>query len=174
MDSLTIFCAKYLFIVIPLLWLAVLIQAGNKRRKQIILATFLAVVMAVILDKLFSKLYYDPRPFVTQNINPLIAHAPDNGFPSEHTLFSVTLSTVILFFRRKIGLIGLGISLIVGIARVAAHVHSPIDIAGGAVLGLAAGYIGFWLSQKYFTDRKKSDAAAAGQHIPDEDHQSHD
>ncbi len=149
MDSLIIFGAKYLFIFIILIVLIAWLQAGSKLKKEMFLVGLLAGIIAVALDKLSSKLYYDSRPFVTHNIKPLIAHAADNGFPSEHTLFSFTLAAVIFFYRPRLGMAAAIVALMVGVARVAAHVHSPIDILGGLVLGAIAGYLGYWLVCKF-------------------------
>jgi undecaprenyl-diphosphatase len=101
------------------------------------------------MDKLGSKLYYDPRPFVTHAVKPLVAHTADNGFPSEHTLFSFTFAIVIFLFRRKLGWLALALGLLVGLARIGAHVHSPTDIIGAILMALAAGYAAKWLAEKY-------------------------
>lgn len=153
MDSLIIFGAKYLFISLPLLFLFALYQAGDKDRKKLIIAIIAAFIIAGLLDKIASKLYYDPRPFVTDNVKPLVAHSADNGFPSEHALFSYTFASVIFFFRRRLGWLAFGLGLLVGIARIAAHVHSPIDIAGSIVFGLIAGYVGKSAAERYLTKR---------------------
>lgn len=151
MDSIIIFGAKYLFAAIPLLFLLALYQASPKHRKQLIVAILAAGIVAAILDKLSSKLYYDPRPFVTHHIKPLVAHAADNGFPSEHTLLSITIAGVIYLYRKKLGTVAMVIALLVGASRVAAHVHSPIDIIGSIIFGLAAAYSGVWLAKKYLS-----------------------
>jgi undecaprenyl-diphosphatase len=148
MDSLITFGAKYLFIAVVLIWIVAWWQAAHGHKRQLAWATVIAVVVAGVLDKVTSKLYYDPRPFVSRHLHPLIAHAADNGFPSEHTLFSATLAAALLFFRPKLGVAAFIIALVVGAARVAAHVHSPIDIAGGAIIGLIAGYAGYLVSVK--------------------------
>ena len=153
MDSLIIFGAKYLFALIPLLALVAWLQAGSKPKKQMLAAAASAVILAVILDKIAGKLYYDPRPFVTHNLKPLVAHAADNGFPSEHTLFSTTLAVLLYIYRPKLGLAALATALVVGIARVAAHVHSPIDIVGGAAIGIAAGLAGYAIAKRLFSSK---------------------
>jgi undecaprenyl-diphosphatase len=149
MNSIIIFGAKYLFLALPLLFLFALYQASNRDRKKLVLTIILAVIIAAVLDKINAKLYYDPRPFVTHHIKPLVTHAADNGFPSEHTLFCFAFAGVIYLYRHRLGWLALGLSLLVGIARVAAHVHSPIDIIGGVILGLAAAYVGKWLVERY-------------------------
>ena len=150
MDSLIIFGAKYLFLSLPLIFLFMLYQASTKDRKKLIIAIVVAVIIAAILDKIGTKLYYDPRPFVTHHVKPLVSHAADNGFPSEHTLFCFAFATVTWLYRRRLGWLALALALIVGICRVAAHVHSPIDIIGGLLMGVAAGYLGKWLTERYF------------------------
>lgn len=154
MDSLIIFGAKYLFVALPLLFVLALYQASRPDRKRLIIAIVVAVVLAAILDKISSKLYYDPRPFVTHHVKPLVTHAADNGFPSEHTLFCFTFAAVIYLYRQRLGWLALGLSLLVGISRVAAHVHSPIDIIGSIAMGLAAGYAGKGLTDTYLTKKR--------------------
>ena len=154
MDSIIIFCAKYLFIAVLLLYLAALWQASPKYRKQLLLGFVAAGAVALLLDKLGGKLYYDPRPFVTHHIKPLIDHAADNGFPSEHTVLTFTIGALLVAFRPKLGALTLLLALIVGISRVAAHIHSPIDIIGGILSGIIAGTAGYYVSQKFVPSKK--------------------
>ena len=148
MHSLIIFGAKYLFVAVILLWLIAWLQAGRRLKMHMVSSTIIGLIIAAILDKIGDKLYYDPRPFVTHHIQPLVAHAADNGFPSEHTLFSATLAAAIFFYRPRYGILTFIIALIVGASRVAAHVHSPIDIIGGALIGALAGWLGYLISSK--------------------------
>jgi undecaprenyl-diphosphatase len=148
-DTVIIFGAKYLFLALPALFLLALYQANHRDRKRLIMALIAAIIIAGILDKLGGHFYYDPRPFVTHHVTPLVAHSADNGFPSEHTLFSFTFATVILLYRKRLGWLAVLLGLLVGAARIAAHVHSPIDIAGGVVFGVAAAYAGKYLTEKY-------------------------
>lgn len=155
MDSVTVFCARYLFTAILLLWLAAWLQAGRRLRIEMLVSLLLAGLLAVLADKIAGKLYYDPRPFVSGNVTPLFSHAPDNGFPSEHTLFSMTLAAVLYFYRPRMAWLALAIAIVVGVARILAHVHSPIDVIGGAFIGLAAGAGGYYLNQ-YLSNRRNS------------------
>ena len=166
MNSLIIFGAKYLFIIVALIYVLAWAQANRKYKIQMAAALILAGIIAVILDKIAGKLYYDPRPFVTHHIKPLVAHSADNGFPSEHTLFTMAVSAVLVFFRPKLGILSFILAILVGVSRVAAHVHSPIDIVGGALMGIAAGAAGY-----YFTKGLNSPAPARHQ-VPHQRDQS--
>lgn len=143
MDSVIIFCAKYLFIFVVLGLAIAWLRVGRQEKKRFLAAAILAGLIALALSRIAGHLYFDPRPFVADHVKPLIAHAPDNGFPSDHALLTMTLTAIAYFFSRKIAFGMLVLTIIVGFARVLAHVHSPLDIAGGwlfGVVGAAAGY----------------------------------
>lgn len=154
MDSIIVFGAKYLFLVIPVAWFMVWLKLDKKNKKEFLVSTVLVVVLAVILDKIASKTYYDPRPFVADNIKPLVSHAADNGFPSEHTLFSTTLATLVIFYRRRLGLLLLVIAVLIGASRMAAHVHSLQDIVAGVLIGALSATMGVYLARKFLANQK--------------------
>jgi undecaprenyl-diphosphatase len=147
MDSLIIFCAKDVIVLVVLGWLLTLWRINKDLRRQFIVATVLAGIFALVLSRIASKLYYDPRPFVSQHIKPLIDHAADNGFPSDHALFTMTLTAVAYFYSRKLAALMLIGTILVGVARVLAHVHSPIDIAFGWLIGCVGAGLGFYVAR---------------------------
>jgi undecaprenyl-diphosphatase len=95
-------------------------------------------VLAVVLAVIAGHLYYDPRPFVTHHLVPLIAHAADNGFPSDHALLTAFLAFTMLLYSKRTGVFLLVIALLVSWARVAAHIHNPRDIVGSFVIAAVA------------------------------------
>jgi membrane-associated phospholipid phosphatase len=138
-DSLIVFVAKYFVFVsiavVGLFWLTV------TRRDKVSLGLRLIIggVVALALAKVGAHFYYDTRPFVRDHIKPLIAHANDNGFPSDHTLLASFLGFTVLAYSRSMGLLLLAMAALIGGARVASHIHSPIDIVGSFVIaGIAA------------------------------------
>lgn len=148
MNNLTIFLAKYLIFIIGLLVIVIWLTLKKDKKIEFALAVIMAAVVALISAKIISKLYYHPRPFVTANVKPLFPHANDSGFPSEHTTGAAALATVVYFYKKQFAAGLFILAIIVGIARVAAHVHSPLDIIGGLVLGLVSGWLGYWLAKK--------------------------
>src|SRR5450759_1812246 len=90
----------------------------------------------VVLIKVAAAIYTDPRPFVVDlSIKPLFAHPADNGFPSDHTALAATVALVVMMYRRWLGAGLLAAGIVLGAARVAAHVHHAPDIARGADRG---------------------------------------
>ncbi|GAC1390986.1 MAG: hypothetical protein NVSMB46_02050 [Candidatus Saccharimonadales bacterium] len=144
MDAIIIFCAKYLFMFVVVGIIVAWIRSPRNSKIRLFITALVAGIIAFGIAYIAKHLFYDPRPFVTDHMKPLIAHAADNGFPSDHALFTMTLTAVTYFFSKKITSIMLVITIIVGVARVLADIHSPLDIAAGwfvAIIGTAIAYV---------------------------------
>ena len=150
MDSIYIFLAKYLIFFIAI---AVLVYGwklpSNKRLKYAVFV-IKAGVLAVVLAKIASMFYYHPRPFVASGIKPLIEHSADNGFPSEHTTYSMILALCLYAYDKKWGYWAIAAALLVGFGRIMVHVHSIIDILGGILIAALSAYIAKKLIDKYY------------------------
>lgn len=150
MDAIIIFCAQYLvwFVVLGLVvaWFLV----DREEKKRFIVSTLIACIIAYAIAKIGSHLYFDPRPFVSEHVQPLIKHAADNGFPSDHALFTMTLTAATYFFHKKLFSAMLIMTILVGIARILARVHSPLDIGAGWIFGIIGGIAGYYLMQLIF------------------------
>lgn len=154
MDNLIIFGAKYLIILPVLIFAWFWFKQSKPLKLQLGWAFVAAGLLAGLADKIGSKLYYDPRPFVTHHLTPLVSHAADNGFPSEHTLLAATLATLIYFYDKKIGTATAVLAILIGASRVAAHVHSPIDIIGSLLMAALAGWIGVSIARRWQPEEK--------------------
>lgn len=141
MNSTIVFVAKYFLFaslgVTGIFWL----RCGRDTRVDLLIRGVLGGLLALALARLAGHLYYDPRPFVTQHVTPLFPHAADNGFPSDHALLTSFLGFTVLAYSKKVGGLLLLIAVAVGAARVAAHVHSPIDIVGSFVFSAIAAFV---------------------------------
>lgn len=138
--------------------LAVWAKQKGKLRHEFALCVIIAAVVALVLAKLAGNLYYHPRPFMTSAVQPLVSHASDNGFPSDHTIVATALAMTVYFYRLRLGIIVFVLAALIGIGRVAARVHSPVDILGGAALGLIAGGAGYWLAKRLLAKHTKPPA----------------
>jgi len=136
MDTLIIFCAKYLVAASALVATYAFFTATRRTRKEMLVLGIIALPLTYVVAKLAGHFYFDPRPFVT-GARQLIPHSPDNGFPSDHTLLAAGLAAVVWPFRHRAGVV-LGIlAIVVGFARVAAGVHHSVDIIGSIVIAFA-------------------------------------
>ena len=139
MDLIIIFSAKYLGYI--LLAVFVILFLRNRDKYFFFVPLVSALLSRFGFTELIRFLYFRPRPFVEQDINSLIAHAPTASFPSGHAAFFFALSAGVYSYNKKAGLWFFAASAAIGFARVLAGVHYFTDVLGG----LAVGVFSFWL-----------------------------
>lgn len=145
MDALIIFGAKYLIILPALVTLWVLWMVPQKDRVRFTILAILSLPLAYVVAKIGNHLYLNERPFVVGNFTPLVPHGADNGFPSDHTLLAAALATIVTFIRPRIGITLWIVAIIIGLCRVLAGVHHPLDVIGAMLIAIAAVYAVFIL-----------------------------
>ncbi|HEU0085564.1 MAG TPA: phosphatase PAP2 family protein [Candidatus Paceibacterota bacterium] len=108
-----------------------------KKFAPIVVSLVSAWVVANVLKIILST----PRPldFIT-DITPIIEES-GYGFPSSHTTFFMALAVAIYMTSKKAGTVFIIIALVIGLARISAGVHSPVDILGGLVVGAIIAYL---------------------------------
>jgi undecaprenyl-diphosphatase len=126
-----IFCAQYLIwglFTIPLVYLWLI------KQRRLLLHTLASIGSSWLIGEFIKSWFYFPRPFVSSSFPILIPPLTDGSFPSNHTLTSFTLSFTIFYYHRRLGLICLFLSTLIGTSRIFVGVHYPIDIFGGIIL----------------------------------------
>ena len=141
MDTLIIFIAKYLLFVSAAIAVLYFLKQTRQKQKEILIFAVILLPLSYIIAKVVGHLYFDPRPFVVGHFTPLLPHAADNGFPSDHTLLAAAISFAVFRFNKKVGFGLLILAILVGLARVLAGVHHTVDIAGSIIIALATYYI---------------------------------
>ena len=149
MNEFIIISAKYLFLISLLIAGYFFVTLSLKEKKIMINLGLISGLISLLLLKISSLLFNDPRPFVVNHVVPLIPHAIDNGFPSDHTLLTMWIALVVLIFNKRLGIILGLLSLIVGISRVLALVHHPIDIAGSVAIAIISVTVSMKILSKF-------------------------
>jgi undecaprenyl-diphosphatase len=136
MNLLVIFFAKYFIYLILLTLITSFFFMPTQAKKKIFLLALISLPLSFIVARIASHYYYNIRPFVIGNFVPLISHAADNGFPSDHTLLLATLAAVFFPFAKRASFILWLSAIVVGLARVAAGVHHAFDITGSIAISI--------------------------------------
>jgi undecaprenyl-diphosphatase len=134
MDMLIIIIAKYLLFVSMAIAVLYFVKMPRVKQKDMLIFALILLPLSYIFAKLVSHFYFDPRPFVEGNFTPLLPHAADNGFPSDHTLLGAAIAFTIFHFNKKLGMFLLYLAVLVGASRVLAGVHHAFDIAGSIII----------------------------------------
>jgi undecaprenyl-diphosphatase len=146
--DLIIFCASYLFIVVLLIAGVFFWKQQKSTKQHLLIFALVSFSITFVLAFIGGHLFYDTRPFITGHFTPLIPHSADNGFPSDHTLLTSAVAFLIYVFNKKLGIALFVLSIIVGMARVYAGIHSPIDIVGSIFISMIATGIAFTIMHK--------------------------
>ncbi|MBI3020363.1 MAG: phosphatase PAP2 family protein [Parcubacteria group bacterium] len=113
---------------------------------------FGATIIAWIIAGVIKDVVASPRPFIElRDANLLFPHGDHDSFPSGHAtfLFSLWWALRLAHFPKRLTGFFLAGALFVGFARVAAGIHWPLDIIGGALLGIAVAW-GVFKIKRYF------------------------
>lgn len=113
--------------------------------------------LALLASAAIGLLWDRPRPFVAGHFVPLVAHAPDASFPSDHLAVFGAVAVGLWFTSRRLSLVTVGVALVVGFARVYAGVHYVSDVAGGFALGLLCGVVAWWAVGRVATPLERID-----------------
>jgi membrane-associated phospholipid phosphatase len=156
MNAFVEFGAKYLIFIIAFVAVMFTLVSDRTARNRTIALAVMAFPVALLLAWVAGLLYYHTRPFVVEGVQPLIPHPPDNGFPSHHTMLAMATSAVVFVYSRKVGLL-LGImAILIGISRVVAKVHYPVDILGGVAIAIACTGVA-WMTLRRFASFPSKD-----------------
>ena len=118
-------------VLLVLLWVR-----GRPERRSGLVATAIAAALALGANQIVGQFWYEPRPFMIGLGRTLMAHVPENSFPSDHTTFMLTVG---------IGLIATGgaprwgklvtvVGVLVAWARIYLGLHFPLDMLASALI----------------------------------------
>jgi len=152
-DKIIVIFGDYLAYILVAAFLGLFLYKSISRFDKIALfvtAAAGAILGRGVLVEIIRFFYHHPRPVVAlPQIQPLIFES-SYSFPSGHATLFFMLSAVIYHYNKKIGVIFFILSAFMGLARIAAGVHYPLDILGGAILGILIAGVCIFLTRKYF------------------------
>lgn len=103
----------------------------------------MAGMTSLLVGKLISLIYQPAvaRPFLELGVQPGAAYIDNPGFPSDHALLGtvVVMAAIVLVKKRWLSIVLIGLLALMSVARVAALVHTPLDVVGGLLAGLVGG-----------------------------------
>ena len=131
--------------------LAVILLLIPKTRKTGIIILAALCIDLVVCNGILKNLFARIRPCdVNTQIQLLIARPDDFSFPSGHTAASFAAVAALYFSgERKLWKPALVLACLIAFSRLYLYVHYPTDILGGILVGIAAGYIGYAMNQKW-------------------------
>lgn len=144
LTALTIrFMADWLIVFMAVICVLAIIKTTHRSLKRVFADAIVVLAIGFVLTRLLSLFYQGYRPYVELGIEPGAWAANNPGFPSEHAM--VAMSLVLIAWattrNRSLSVLLLGCAFAVCLGRVAALVHTPVDIIFGALCACLAALI---------------------------------
>ncbi len=150
LDTLIIFLAKFLPYLLVLAFLFWMLSRKEWKLRWLIAAeAAMAVIFSRwIITEAIRFFYHSQRPFVALNLIPLIEES-SYSFPSGHAAFFFALAMTIFYYNRKLGWWFFAFAAANGLARITSGIHWPLDVLGGAAIGILSGFLIHKLLEPY-------------------------
>ena len=132
----------YIFYPVQLITLAI----NEGFDSELFLRFTLIPLCTLIIVSIIRVIVNAKRPYEAYDYTPAVnKNTRGKSFPSRHTVCAFIIAMAFLYIQTKIGVIMLIIATVIGITRVLAGVHYIRDVIGGAAIGIAVGFLGFFV-----------------------------
>lgn len=140
-DSIISFFASDYALIITTVLLVYLFEHKDKLKSVSDLIVVIITAGTTWAVATYLKLFFHTlRPF---EVFPIVTLVEQNGFafPSGHSAFFMAIASSLWFYHKRLSIF-FGISaVVIGVSRIIAGIHFPIDILGGLALGFIIGMI---------------------------------
>ncbi len=136
LDLSGIFLAKYLGYFLILATIAFLLSEKSKFVRNFIFILLSLILSRGLITETIRFIYPRLRPFATLDFTPLVNHISSPAFPSGHAAFYFALAMALILLNYRWRWWVLAAAIVMGIARIFAGAHWPMDILAGALVGI--------------------------------------
>lgn len=121
----------------------------KRSARRLALLSFTTLFAALITEVLKWAVFRHPRPFAAlTDVVQLIQISAFDSFPSQHATIFAALATGMFIYDRSVGVWYIVLAVLIGIARIMAGIHYPLDILTGFLIGFLVTYLSYRLLRK--------------------------
>lgn len=120
------------------LWFAGETSALRGRNQRGVMTALLGLALANLIVEAFNQFLFRPRPFSELEVSLLFYQPTDSSFPANPAALGFAIAMGVWMWNRKAGSAMLVMAAAYSISRVYAGVFYPLDVIGGAAIGIPA------------------------------------
>lgn len=140
--TLGVLMAKYsqkLFVAVYFIGIIFVFRYNFNSLIKFILVPFITLLYNSFLRHKLGK----ERPFVKENIQPLVEHEASGSCPSNHGASAMIIAIAYVCVNPYVALFLVFLAVLTGLSRVMTGVHYPFDIVLSWIIAIVIGCIGF-------------------------------
>ena len=120
--------------------IALMLALGVSGRRESALRMLVGVGLVYVASDALGMLWPRPRPFASMSeVAALTPHSPTRSFPSRHVASGLAMAAIGGRAHPRLGFAMSLVAWTLGVSRIAAGLHYPSDVLGGAALGALLG-----------------------------------
>src|SRR4030067_1643583 len=121
-------------------WIFLIVYFWATKEKRLAMLLAAGIIAGAVFTYPLKFLIDRKRPYEQLDTTRLLTpFENDPSFPSGHTEMSFLAATIVSQFHPGYSKYLYGFSLIVALSRIYVGVHFPIDVIGGAIIGIVIG-----------------------------------
>ncbi|MEN8614653.1 phosphatase PAP2 family protein [Dehalogenimonas sp. THU2] len=130
-----------------LLWFGTIDPARRETNQKIALQAMASLGLGTWVVAIFNSAIFRSRPFDEIPITVLLYQPTDSSFPANSATILFAIAAAVWLGNRKAGRLFFIVAAVHSLARIYAGMYYPLDILGGAVIGIITALIVFVLFQ---------------------------
>ena len=132
--------------ILPFFIIVWVLVVEKRKQFSLILLSISGVVTWLVVSAM--KMYFMiPRPFINLNLTPLFMEST-YSVPSNHAAFFAALAGTSLYINKRLGVIVVICTFLIGISRIVVGVHTPLDVVAGFCVGIIVSYVCISIAKK--------------------------
>ncbi|MBI4311872.1 MAG: phosphatase PAP2 family protein [Chloroflexi bacterium] len=131
------------------LWFTGPTLLARTRNQHGVMAAVVALALASLVVEVISDVMFRPRPFATLDVSLLFYRPTDSSFPAHIAAIGFAVAIAVLLWNRRAGAALVALAALYSLSRVYAGVLYPLDIVGGAAIGVAGGLAATLLLRRF-------------------------
>ncbi len=123
-------------LILLVLWFGTRDEHFKWQNQFAVIGASISLGISQVLVNLCNSFYFRSRPFTDLPVNLVFYRPTDSSFPSNAATLIFAVAMAVFIINRKAGFILFALAVIHGFSRVYVGIHYPLDILGGAAIGI--------------------------------------